>query len=66
MSVVCGGGYGHGACAPDVGVTQLVGQLLQFVSVKVVIIPEDVIVAGPGGALDTWRGIENIIVFLRW
>ena len=62
MSVVCWGGDGDRACAPDVGVTQLVGQLLQFVSVKVVIIPEDVVVAGPGGALDTWRMIDNISI----
>ena len=54
MSVVCGSGDGDGACAADVCVTQLVGQLLELVSIKMIIIPEHMIVAGAGGALDTW------------
>ena len=53
VRVVGGGGDGDGARAPHVGVAQLVGQLLELVSVEVVVIPEDVIVAGPRRALDT-------------
>ena len=53
VGVVGGGGDGDAPGAPDVGVAQLVGQLLQLVSVKVVIIPEHVVVARPRGALDT-------------
>ena len=56
VGVVGGGGDGDGARAPHVGVAQLVGQLLKLVSVEVVVIPEDVIVAGPGGALDSLVG----------
>ena len=33
-----------------------------LVRVKVVIIPEDVVVAGPGGALDTYRIVDNISI----
>ena len=53
VGVVGRGGDGDGPGAPDVGVAQLVGQLLQLVSVEMVIIPEDVIVAGTRGSLDT-------------
>ena len=53
MCVVGRGGDGDGPGAPDVGVAQLVGQLLQLVSVEMVIIPEDVIVAGTRCSLDT-------------
>ena len=53
VCVVGGGGDGDGARAPNVGVAQLVSQLLELVSVEVVVIPEDVIVAGPRRALDT-------------
>ena len=53
VGVVGGGGDGDGARAPHVGVAQLVSQLLELVSVEVVVIPEDVIVAGPRRALDT-------------
>ena len=53
MGVVGGGGDGDGPGAADVGVAQLVGQLLQLVRVEVVIVPEHVVVAGPRGALDT-------------
>ena len=53
MGVVGGGGDGDAPGAPDVGVAQLVGQLLQLIRVKVVIIPEHVVVTRPRGALDT-------------
>ena len=43
---------GDAASAADVSVAQLVRQLLQLVRVEVVVVPEDVVVAGPGGALD--------------
>ena len=63
MSVVSGGGDGDGAGAADVGVAQLICQLLQLVSIKVIIIPEDVVVAGSGGALDTWT-VETMLALL--
>ena len=53
VGVVGRGRDGDGPGAPDVGVAQLVGQLLQLVSIEMIIIPENVVVAGPGGALDT-------------
>ena len=53
MGVVGGGGDGDGPGAADIGVAELVGQLLQLVRVEVVIVPEHVVVAGPRGALDT-------------
>jgi len=52
VSVVGRGWDGHGSGAPDVGVAQLVCEDLQLVSVEAVVIPKDVVVAGPGGALD--------------
>ena len=39
MRVVGGGGYGDWACAPDIGVAQLICQLLQLISIKMIIIP---------------------------
>ena len=53
VGVVGRGRDGDGPGAPDVGVAQLVGQLLQLVSIEMIIIPENVIVAGAGSALDT-------------
>ena len=60
MSVVRGGRDGDRPGAPDVGVAELVGQLLQLVSIEVIVVPEDMVVAGTRGALDTWRRI-NIV-----
>ena len=56
VGVVGRGGDGDRPGAPDVGVAELVGQLLELISVEMVIIPEDVIVTGTGGALDTCKG----------
>ena len=53
MSVVCGGWDGDRPGAPHVGVAQLVGQLLQLVGIEMIVVPEDVVVAGTRGALDT-------------
>ena len=39
--------------APRVEVTEVVGQDLQLVSREVTVVPQDVVVAGAGGALDT-------------
>ena len=44
---------GDRSSAPHVGVTQLVRQLLQFVSLEPVVIPENVIVSWSGGSLDS-------------
>jgi hypothetical protein len=32
---------------------ELIGELLEFVSIKAIVVPENVIVAGPRGSLDT-------------
>ena len=39
MSVVGRGGVGDGACTADVGVTQLVGETLEFICCEVVVVP---------------------------
>jgi len=39
--------------AANVGVTQLVGELLQLVSVEMVVVPQHVVVTRAGGSLDT-------------
>jgi len=49
--VVGGRGDGHGARAADVRVTQLVGEDLQLVRREAIVVPEDVVVRGPTGAL---------------
>ena len=54
MSVVCWSWDGDGPCAPHIGVAQLVGQLLQLVSIEMIVVPEDMIVAGTRCALDTY------------
>ena len=53
MSVVCGCWDRDRPGAPHVGVAQLVGQLLQLVGIEMIVVPEDVVVAGTRGALDT-------------
>ena len=53
VGVVGGGWDGDTPGAPGVGVAQLVSQLLELIRVKVVIIPENVVVARSRGALDT-------------
>ena len=53
VRVVGGGGDGDTPGAAHVGVAQLVSQLLELIRVKVVIIPENVVVARSRGALDT-------------
>lgn len=42
---------GDGAGTPDVRVAELIRQALELVGVKVVVVPEDVIVARPARAL---------------
>ena len=61
MGVVGRGGDGDGARASDVGVAQLVGQLLQLVSIEMIIIPEDVVVTWPRRALDTCNGGGSLL-----
>jgi len=43
---------GHAARTTHVSVAQLVGELLQFVCVKMIVIPENMIVTGSTGSLD--------------
>ena len=52
VGVVGRGGDGDAASAPDIGVAQLVRQLLQLVRVEVIVVPEHVVVARSAGALD--------------
>ena len=42
--------------AAAVEVAQVVGEGLQIIRVEVAVVPEDVVVAGPGGALDPLVG----------
>jgi len=58
MSIVGWGWDGDGSGAPDVGVAQLIGQLLQFISLKPVIIPEYVVVGWSAGPLDSLVGAQ--------
>ena len=51
VSVVGGGGDGDTACTPDVGVTQLIGQLLKLVCLETIIVPQHVIMRGSACAL---------------
>ena len=38
--------------AADVGVTELVGEALQFISCEVIVIPQHMVVGGTAGALE--------------
>lgn len=51
VSIISRGRYGDRAGTPDVCMTQLVGEALQLVAVKVVVIPQNMVVAGSTGAL---------------
>lgn len=51
MSIVSGCRNRHGTRATHVRVTQLIGQALQFVGVKVIVVPQDMIVWWSAGAL---------------
>ncbi len=42
---------GDGTSTADVSVAQLVSQTLQFVSVEVIVVPQNVVVAGTASAL---------------
>ena len=55
MSIVGRSGNTNRPGAPHVRVAQLVGQLLQLVSLEVVVIPQHVVVAGTRGSLDTCK-----------
>ena len=52
VSVVGGRRYGHAARASHIGVTQLIGERLQFVGREMIVVPQYVIVRGTRGALD--------------
>lgn len=51
MCIVSGGGDGDTAGTADIGVTQLVGQGLELVRVKPVVVPKDVVMRGATGTL---------------
>jgi len=51
VSIVCRCRYGDRASAPDIRVTQLVGQTLQLVRCEVVVIPQHVVVRRPASPL---------------
>ena len=59
--VVGRGRDGDRSGAPDVGVAQLVGQLLQLVSIEMIIIPQHVVVTWPRRALDTCNGGGSLL-----
>lgn len=43
VCIVCRCRYGHRSCAPHIRVTQLICKALQFIGIKMVVIPEDVV-----------------------
>ena len=51
MGVVSRGWDTDRASAAHVGMTELVGELLELIGIKVVVIPQHVVVAGSAGAL---------------
>lgn len=51
VGVVSRGWDADGASAAHIGVAELVGELLQLIGIKVVVIPQHVVVAGPAGTL---------------
>lgn len=53
---------GDGACAADVGVAQLVGEELELVAGEAVVVPQDVVVGRPAGAL---QGAANSVLSAR-
>lgn len=53
---------GHWAGAAHVGVAQLVGEQLELVSSKTIVVPQHMVVRGPAGAL---RG-EKPTTQLKW
>ena len=61
VSVVRRSRNGDTACAADVSVAQLVGQLLQLVSIEMIIIPKDVVVTWSRCALDTCNGGGSLL-----
>merc|ERR1719186_542353 len=61
MSVVGGSGVGHAPCAARVEMTQEVGQPLQVVGRHVAVIPQDVVVGGAAGALNSLMGQEVVV-----
>lgn len=44
VCIVCRRGYGNRSGAPHIRVAQLIREALEFIRVKVVVIPEDVVV----------------------
>ena len=50
-------GNGDRSRTPDIRVTQLIRQQLQFVCGKTVVVPQDLVVGGPAGSL--WRREEQ-------
>ena len=53
VRVVGGGGVGDRLGTSGVQVTEIVGQLLQIISGQVVVVPENLVVTRPAGALDS-------------
>ena len=58
VSVVGGGGDGHGAGAANVRVAQLVRQQLELIGREAVIVPKHVVVRRAAGALEKQLGGE--------
>lgn len=51
MSIVSWSRYGDRAGTPDIGVTQLISETLKLITVKVVVIPQHMVMAGSAGTL---------------
>lgn len=51
VGVICGGRYRYAPGTPDVSVAHLISEHLQLISREVVVVPENMIVAGSTCAL---------------
>ena len=60
MGVVSGSWDTNRASAAHVGMTELVGELLELIGIKVVVIPQHVVVAGSAGALQGEKIVNSI------
>ena len=62
MGIVSRGWDTDRASAAHVGMTELVGELLQLIGIKVVVIPQHVVVAGSAGALKGDKNVKSVCV----
>ena len=60
MGIVSRGWDTDRASAAHVGMTELVGELLQLIGIKVVVIPQHMVVAGSAGALKGDKNVNSV------